>query len=122
MEINVTKFVKRADAALYSNSIAKSGLNNIGQITWNKAKTSKYSFVTEENRQVFIDYFDEYGAWDDLEDWPINELNGLFIQELSSQLNELEMFDTYEEFEESDQVQHNIFKTDENEYYFYVGF
>lgn len=118
-EINITEFYNQENAKDYCNSIANSGLQNIGQITWNNAKECNHTFVTEENKQTFIDYFAEFGAWEDLEDWPINELNALVIQELSHSIDERSMFDSWEEYEDSDQVSHNLFYHEsENKYYF----
>ena len=108
-EIDVTDFYNNEDPLNYSNSIANSGLQNISEITWNNAKKSPHNFVNKKNRQTFIDYFKEFGAWDDLAEWGNNELNALFIQEISQYINEKKCFDTWEEYERSEQVLHNLF-------------
>ncbi len=104
-EINITSLVESENSELYSNSIANLG-NGAAQITWNNAKDCPLSFVTEDNKQVFIDHFAEYGAWDDLEDWPINELNAIFVQDVSACINEGN--------------KDRIFESD-NQYYYYLG-
>jgi hypothetical protein len=93
MEIAITDFIKNEDLTNYCNSIANSGLQNIGEITWNNAKNqSDFIFVTEENKDKFIEYFDKFGAWDDLETWSLIELNGLFIQFVSGDWDEYEFY------------------------------
>lgn len=120
MEINITDFVKNANTETYCNSIVNSGLKNIGEITWNNAKTeTKYSYVTEDNKNKFIAYFDEFGCWDDLEIWSISELNGLFIQFISGDLQEYE-FEIQENIPE-DERKGTIY-IQEEEYYFTLGF
>lgn len=122
-EINITELVKSECSELYSNNVATLG-NNAAQITWNNAKNCELTFVTSENKQDFIDHFKEIGFSEDTDNWPLNELNALFIQEVSSDINELSDYDSWEEIEkdqESGVVSGRIFKTDDNEYYFYIG-
>ena len=116
-EIKITDFVNNADTRVYSNSIANSGMQDIGKVTWNNAKKSEFSFINKSNKQDCIDFFKEYGAWDDLDKWPIKELNALFIQMVSGDLNEMDAFDSYEEYEASEQVSHNIFKSGDDWYF-----
>jgi len=121
MEIDITSFYEKEDTTEFSNSIANSGLKDIGEITWQKSQNTSYEFVTDENKKEFVSYFKEFGAWDDLEEWSIEKLNTLFIQTISGDINEIKAFDSWEEYQESKQVSHNIFKSDHNKIYFYVG-
>jgi len=121
MEIEITQFISKEEPKNYSNSIHNSGLQNIGEITWDNAKKANHSFVTKDNRQIFIDYFNEFGAWDDLDQWPLIELNALFVQMISGDIQEMESYDSFEEYEKSDQTSSSIFKTTDNKYFFYVG-
>ena len=59
MEINITKFFEAENPQYYCTGIAETGMDDIGQITWKRAKKAEYEFVTNNNRQEFIDYFDE---------------------------------------------------------------
>jgi hypothetical protein len=123
MEINVTEFVKNENPVQFQQSIAESGLQNISQITWDNAKESEWEFVNEDNKQDVIDHFAEYGAWDDLEEWSINELNALLIQDISASIREWECYDSYEEIEqamEDGQISSRLYQSSD-EYYFYIG-
>jgi hypothetical protein len=108
LEIEVTKFVKQEDPNEYSNSVANMG-KDAARITWQNAQDCDHSFVTEENKQEFVDYFKEFGAWteEEMQEWPINELNALFIQEMSAQIKSEDTC--------------SMFQTDDGKWYFYVG-
>ena len=117
IEIDITA-LKEKNLKNYSASCHEIG-DNAGQITWNNAKNSELSFITEENKQECIDYFNEYGCWNNLKEWPINKLNGLFIQQASSCLRECEGMtsDEAEKAREAGQISSNIFEH-ENKTYF----
>ena len=121
MEINITKLFFDGNPKKYSASIMELG-DDAAPMTWNNALNSEYSFVTEDNKQFFIRHFEDFGAWDDIHEWPIKEINALFIQLVAGDIRELELFDTYEEYENSDQVAHNIFKTEKSEWYFELSY
>ena len=122
MELNVTKFFKAESGHTnqFMDSIANSGLRNIGKVTWENARHSDYTFVTDENLTEFVNYFAQYGAWDDLDEWSINDINALFIQELSGVIAELEHCDGWEDYQkqsEEGQVSGNLFKTGDEIYF-----
>jgi len=131
MELKITEFFNdfkngNDDTTNYQNSIANSGMKNIGEITWNNAKESTTHFVTEENKQEVIDYFDAFGAWDDLAEWPTSELNGLLIQDIVSNIQDLEElcewdWNQYEIDSQAGQISGMIFKGTDDQVYFYVG-
>ena len=108
----------------YQNSVAKSGCADIGTITWDNALESDYVLVTEENRQEVIEHFAEYGAWDNLESWPMNELNALLLQEVTSEYQDFERcsndWEEYQAESESGSVSGRLFEAD-GKVYFYIG-
>lgn len=131
-EININSIMNNPlfDPFYYSNSIANSGLNNIGQLTWENAKNSSLQFVTNENKQLFIDYFLGFGAWEENELQNINELNALFIQFVSGDLNELginlehsteDKIRILKNSENDDQLPLNIFYGIDKNFYYYIG-
>ena len=88
MELNITRFYHHANTLHYQNSIAKSGLLNIGEITWNRAKRDsvKYPFATKENRDRLINWLADFGAWarEEMVEWTLMELKALMIQFVAS--------------------------------------
>jgi len=123
MELDITDFFNTEEPQQYSASVAEIG-NNAGKVTWDNALECSRNFVTEENKAEFISFFDGFGAWDDLEDWPINELNALVIQYISGDIREFEDCDGWEDYEdqsEAGRVSGRIHKGDDNRIYFYVG-
>lgn len=124
MELNITAFFNEINPRDYSNSIMESGLKDIAQITWNNAKNSYFSLVTESNREEVIAHFKEYGAWDNLDDWSINELNALLIQDISADINEFNSCDSWEDYERqaSDgRITGRMFRGDGGKVYFILG-
>jgi hypothetical protein len=126
MELKITDFFNNFkngndDTTNYQNSIAVSGMKDIGKITWDNAKSSPIHFVTEENKQEVIDYFDAFGAWDDLAEWPVKELNALLIQDIVSNIQDLEQlcewdWDQYEIDSQAGQISGMIFQSDNDVY------
>lgn len=118
MEIKITEFMKNENSYEFSNSIANSGNQTIGKETWGNAKNCDYEFVTEENRNEFLDYFLDFGAWEKEEIDSILELNSLFIQYISGDIQQYE----YEEENKipDDSRESNIFKSG-TDFYFYLG-
>jgi len=87
MELDITEFFNEESPADYSASVAELG-QDAGKITWGYAQEAPYTFVTEENAYEVREYFDSFGAWEDLDDWPLNDLNALLIQDISAQIRE----------------------------------
>ncbi len=91
MEIDITEFYYKEETLKYSNSIANSGLSNIGTITWGNAlvvaKSPEYQFINEDNKEIARQYFTNLGMGD-LENSTAIELNATFIQWISSEINE----------------------------------
>jgi hypothetical protein len=114
MEINITEFLKQtADTKQYFNSIANSGNPSIGKVTWNNACRAEVLLLdTDDKIESVKRHIELFGAWerDEIDSWSVQELNGLFIQLICSELEENQSFDAG-----------RIFKTEENEFYYYVG-
>ena len=89
MELDITCMLSE-DLYSYSNSIANTGLENIGQITWNNALESEVSLVNDDNVEEIKDYIKTFGAWEreEIDGWSINETNALVIQLVSGDLQE----------------------------------
>ena len=89
MELNITHMVNEHLEA-YSNSVAKSGLEDIGRVTWSNALECDLNFVTSENRDDLRDHIREFGAWstEEIDAWTDNELNALVVQFISGDLQE----------------------------------
>lgn len=86
MEVDITRFVRanRGDMDRYSDSIARSGLSNIGSITWRnacEAMASEADWLCSD-LDALRDHFREYGAWDreELAGMSGAELNALLVQ------------------------------------------
>ena len=132
MELDITEFFNaitigdecRTD---YSASVSELG-HNAADITWNNAKSSEHYFVNEDNKEEIADWFLEFGAWADCQQWPINELNGLLIQFMAGDIGEYEDYATLAEYrkaQEEGQVSGRLYFENEagkaGKVFFYVG-
>lgn len=93
LELNITDFFKTENPCDYSDSIAHSGQQNIGQITYNNALNSDYDFISplsDTETQELRDFFLSSGAWEkeEISNWSAQELNALLIQFISGDLQE----------------------------------
>lgn len=84
MEIDITRFVRahRDHMESFSDSIANSGLQDIGRITWRNACDAfadEVDWLTSD-LDALRSHFREYGAWDD------EELHGMDGKELNALL------------------------------------
>jgi len=118
MELNITDFYRNARTLDYQNSVFNSGLQNIGEITWNRAKrdSGKYAFATKENRERLIEWLDGFGAWEreEMNAWTLRELNALMIQFVSAWIQDKgdRTWPEYEKASESGQVGGELFEND----------
>lgn len=128
-ELDITEFFNTVTPEQFSNSIANSGLDNIGSITWNNAReeAQENPLFSECNRKAVIKFFDGFGAWDDLEEWPIEDLNALLIQMISGDIQEgLEESEPwnwidYENQSEMGIVSGRLFQGSDGRVYYYIG-
>lgn len=114
------------DLDMYSDSIANSGRENIGKITWENALECEENFITEENKQEIRDHFASYGAWEEEEisAWSDTELNALLIQFISGDLKEWEEAQelSKDDLKEWEQNQGGrIYLGTDNNLYYYIG-
>lgn len=134
MEINITKFiVKHSDCMeQFSSSVGKSGLDNIGQITWNNAciemTDEANRLVTGEDLAELIAHFRGYGAWDsdELNSMSEKELNALLIQFIAGDFQEradAEAEGRLEEYEENQggRLYQSDVEGTEGEWFYYIG-
>lgn len=131
MEIDVTHLVYERDTYAFCNSIARSGLSNIGQVTWRNALEEARSepLLTEPDQIAEAkDYFKEFGAWDkdEIAAWTDDDVNALLVQEVSHNIQELDDFidddgeidwKAYHEDAERGQVSGMLWADDENVYF-----
>lgn len=85
-EINITAFVAAHGDTMtvFANSIAESGLQDIGAVTWRNALAAvadESDWLTTDV-DALRDYFREFGAWDRAELTAMSgqELNALLVQ------------------------------------------
>lgn len=131
MEINVTNFINNECPMDYCASVAEIGFN-AAQSTWQAAKEAVGEYKAEWYRQCnglrseLESHFSEYGAWDDLEKWKIDDLFALFVQDVSSAMRELEHYEI-EDYEsakaawESGDISGRLCPTEQGEWFFYLG-
>ena len=128
MEINITKFFKEENADDYSGSVATHGAN-VGKETYEAAclasshKGFNSMLDSPEAEAAFKKHIAGYGAWTDEEiaEWDIDELTGLFIQIISAEMKECDLNcadPDWEAYEADDSLSHNIFKAEDGEVYF----
>jgi hypothetical protein len=117
MELNITAFVlANADnMERFSDSIANSGLQNIGQVTWRNAMAAmqdESSWLCSELSEL-VDHFAEYGAWEreELEAMSGQELNALLVQFVAGDYQE-----TQEGAEE-----HRLYCDNDGQWFAYLG-
>ena len=120
MEIDVTEYVEEHDCTRYSNSIANSGLQNIGEITWRNAmeETKEHCLVAESEQDTLRDWIRQWGAWDDEEIAKMSnqETNALLLQFIASEIQEMAQ-SVYEE----DSPGGALYQGDDKRWYYYVG-
>ncbi len=89
MEIKITRFVKLNAHRMhdFSNSIARSGREDIGSVTWRNACAAMAdpSDWFTNDLDALQSWFADFGAWDreELEAMPGQELNALLLQFLA---------------------------------------
>ncbi len=121
MEIKITEFYNNANTLDYSNSIADSGLNDIGTITWDNAKKSNYVFrLTLADRKAFLTYLENAGMENAFEN-TMNETRALLIQMISGDIQEKEAvcstWNEYNELSEAGRVSGRLCNRDNDIYY-----
>lgn len=84
LEIDVTEFAATRNMRYYQDSVARSGLEDIGRVTWENSLDAAldYPWINEENKELFCASLDDEGAWssDELRAMSDQELSALAIQ------------------------------------------
>lgn len=135
MEIEITKFFKEAAPMDYSASVAEIG-DNAGQATWQATwqaaceDAPDYNFLnTDDKRQEFRDYVEDFGAWDsgEIAAWSDVELNALFIQMVAGDIREADLdqenpdWAQYGQDASDGRISGRMFPTDDGKVYYYIG-
>jgi len=127
MELNITTLVNGIEPTDFSNSIANSGLQNIGEITWRNA--CEYFedhdlLVGSENREDLEDWIRDFGAWDrdEIKGWTDIEINALLLQFIAGDLSEYQDAEDRGDLEDYLENQGGrLYQGDDGSWYFYVG-
>lgn len=130
MEINITRFFNEACPRDYSASVAEMG-TNAARDTWSAAMEDAEEWPmlnTNERRDAFRGHIKDYGAWDDeeIDSWNNQELEALFIQEISSVIREFSdlaggCWKEWQSLVEEGITDGSLFKGVDSEIYYYVG-
>jgi hypothetical protein len=127
MQLDITRFVRkhRDHMAMFSDSIANSGLQNISEITWRNAVEAANVAPLCEDLDALVEHFREYGAWsrEELEGMLTAELNALLIQFIASD------FQRYQEAKDEGRAAFREYQENEGvrlyghrgRWYYYIG-
>jgi hypothetical protein len=128
MELDITVWVERYgdNPERFSDSIANSGLQNIGQVTWRNAMDAAEDcmLVNDANRDELVDHFAGYGAWEraELEANSDAELNALLLQFIAGDYQGRRDADERGELEEYEQNEGGrLYVGDGGRWFYYVG-
>lgn len=131
MEINITSMFCKNQAHLYAASAAELG-ENAGKITWANALkgADEYNFLdTSEKRSAFREFLAGTGGWsrNEIFGWTRSELNALFIQFVAGDIREGGLnvpypdWEQYQDYCELGLASGRIFKSGDNQIYYYIG-
>lgn len=129
MEIDVTHMVESADdMPMLSGSIAELG-QNAGRMTWNNSVAygkEQPLLKTDDERDAARDHFADYGAWtkEEIAAWDEAALQGIVCQEVAALIREMEVAETYEEYErlcEAGTCSGRLYRGDDGRWYCYFG-
>ena len=129
MELDITEFTMTECPKDFQASICEIG-NIASRHTWQAALECDTMFVTDANRQEFIDHFEGYGAWseEEMNGWSNVELNALVIQEISGWMRDFSDdpisewdWDDYRAQSEAGRISGRLFRADDNRVYCYFG-
>ena len=102
MEIDITH-LEHEETTQWSDSIANSGLQNIGQVTWRNAveTATERPLVTPEQQAELRYWLLDFGAWDEAEIAAMgdDETNAMLLQFIAGDLKEYLEHEGTEDFE-----------------------
>lgn len=107
-EIDVTTLAAE-DHKLYSASAFELG-EDAARVTWQNAleRAEKAPLAAPDQLDDVRAWLDEFGAWDDLEDWPDLEVQALLVQFVAGR------------FRETDEAA-DLYQADDGRWYFLVA-
>jgi len=114
VEINITEFYNNENPHNFSGSVSTHG-ENVALDTWNAAKDGPLLLDTMEKLQAMRDWAKSSGGWDsdEIAAWNNLELNALFIQLVSAEMEE--------ETQDGHWESGLIFRGDDEQVYIYLG-
>jgi hypothetical protein len=132
MEINITSLVNMFAPRLSASAFELGG--NAGQITWQAAQEQAEEtplLQSEDELQAMRDFARSSGGWneDEVNAWTDHELNALFLQWIAGDVRELGAdslaeidWTEAEEMQREGQAPSNLFRADDGQVYFYLGY
>ena len=125
LELDVTEYVEYRDCREFSDSIANSGFQNIGAITWRNAQNhlAVEPLIQPKDIQDAKDWLKGFGEWDDIDEWPDLDVNALVLQFIAGDVNELHEFgdDEYMRLAEQGTVSGRLYPGDDGKWYYRIG-
>lgn len=131
MEINITDFFYTGQAHLYSASKVELG-EDAGKITWVNALgySNEYRMLdTEDQIEAFRYFVKDTGGWtqEEISRWTNHELNALFVQFVAGDIREACLdvpspsWDLHKEACEDGMIYSRLWKSDDNQVFYYIG-
>ena len=136
MELNITRFFNECSPMDYSASIAEIG-NDAGKTTWQAAKDDSSDYMlldTDDKRDAFRTFVKSSGGWteDEIAAWSDIELNALLLQWVAGDIREgfeweherpedVSEWEWYEQLANDGLASGRLFKSEDNQVYFYIG-
>lgn len=125
-DLDVTHMVEDADWMPYlSGSVAELG-DRAGALTWENSQkyAAKAPLLSKDRLDDAREYFAQMGFSDDARKWSDDETQAAMIQDVASAIREMKDYEDYASYEvahEEGHVSSQLYKTDTNRWYFYVG-
>ena len=133
MDINITAFFNDCNSHDLSGSVATHG-QNVGLTTWLACKDSAEKMAppllnTQDQYKAFTLHMDSMGFSEagTMTDWPLVELNALFLQLIAGDINENEHLDSdllecdFVAYEGDESTSGSIYQGDDGQIYYYIG-
>jgi hypothetical protein len=120
--LDVTAYMTDHDCSLYSSSIAESGLQNIGRITWENAlrHVAVEGLVSPDQVSEVREWLVSTGGWsrDELAEFFDDQgINALLLQFIASEIRDYER--ALEHGREPEL--HNLYQGDDQRWYYTIG-
>ena len=126
MEINVTHYAEHVDCSMFSASIAETGREDIGRITWENAMNHVQieGLVTPEQQGELREWLADFGAWsiEEIEAMSDQETDALLLQFVASAIREYR--DAEDHGELASYLENHggqLYRDESGQWWFYVG-